>query len=299
MRGVGQGMFLGVSTLAVIACQGCQSGAQGHYSASVQVYDTSTLGSRSASAPQRQQQPAASSLAGSRAALPGSASLAPVEPGPLLSADPDFSLSQTQTQNTPSISITPVLGREGLDTGLSFRPDFTSTRLSNTSAVVDFEGARKSANLITPVRSVKEFDASLSLSAGDAQTGFGFDVGLVPRVSVRKDGEFETRRFGGEIRIGQNFDQRGEDVDAKSWYLFAGADGEALVYEPYSERNWSNSMALRDQVTVGDMQAGVSFTQGGGQLSVSYIRREVSYSERGIRGEEVEDFAGVSFTLRR
>ena len=70
-------------------------------------------------------------------------------------------------------------------------------------------------------------------------------------------------------------------------------------YEPDNERNFSDRMALRDQVTVGDMQAGVSFTRGDGQLSLSYIRREVEYKERGIRGEETEDFAGVSFTLRR
>ena len=102
------------------------------------------------------------------------------------------------------------------------------------------------------------------------------------------------------FRTGQNFDQRGADVEAKSWYFFAGADGEALVYEPYGDRGWTNSMALRDQVTVGDMQAGLSLTQGGGQLSVSYIRREISYNERGMQGrEDVENFAGISFTLRR
>ena len=292
MRGVGQGMFLGVSTLAVLACQGCQSGAQGHYAASVRVFDPTDYQTVT-------RQTRESNLAGTRASLPTATLVAPGDQGPLVHTNPSFSLNQTQTVNTPSISITPVLGREGLDADLSFNPDFTSTRISSSSAVIDFEGARKSANFSTPVRSVKEFDASLSLSAGDAQTGFGFDVGVVPRVSVRQDGQFETRRFGGEIRIGQNFDQRGEDVDAKSWYLFAGADGEALVYEPDRERSWTNSMALRDQVTVGDMQAGVSFTRGGGQLSLSYIRREVSFKERGVRGEETEDFAGVSFTLRR
>jgi len=62
----------------------------------------------------------------------------------------------------------------------------------------------------------------------------------------------------------------------------------------------SNTVALRDQVTVGDLQAGVSVQRGPGQLSLSYIRREVSYHERGMRGaSENEDFAGVSFTLKR
>jgi hypothetical protein len=44
----------------------------------------------------------------------------------------------------------------------------------------------------------------------------------------------------------------------------------------------------------------VSFLAGGGQLSLSYIRREVEYSDRSeMRGQENEDFAGVSFSLRR
>ncbi|WP_300391375.1 lipid A-modifier LpxR family protein [Henriciella sp.] len=279
-------MILSVSTLAVIACQGCQAGPQGYVSAPVQRYETP-------------RQTVSGDSPNPEARLP-EATLAQLDNGPLLQSDASFSLTRSQTQSAPSISITPVLDKGGLNADLNFGDGFSAVRMSNARAVVDFEGARKSANLITPSRPVKEFDASLSLSAANAQTGLGFDVGVVPRFSLRQDGRFETRRVGGEVRIGQNFDQRGEAVDAKSWYLFAGADGEALVYEPYGERNFTSKMALRDQVTVGDMQAGVSFTQGGGQVSLSYIRREVSYNERGMRGqEETEDFAGVSFTLRK
>lgn len=287
MKGVGPSMILSVSTFAMIACQGCESGTvQPYYYTSVQSHEPSSKPADSGSTAYTGQ------------ALPD-ARISQPQSMPSLETGANFSFSQSQTTTTPSISITPVLGSESIDADLKVRPDFSGLRMSNSNAVVDFEGARKSANLVMPVRTVREFDASFALSAGDAQTGLGFDVGVVPRISVRKDGQFKTRRFGGEIRIGQNFDQRGKDVDAKSWYLFAGADGEALVYEPYHERSWSNSLAMRDQVTVGDMQAGVSFTQGNGQVSVSYIRREVSYSERGVRGEESEDFAGISFTLRR
>jgi hypothetical protein len=60
-----------------------------------------------------------------------------------------------------------------------------------------------------------------------------------------------------------------------------------------------NDMALRDKVTVGDMQAGVSINRAGGQLSLSYIRREVEYRERNLGASENEDFAGVSFTIKR
>ena len=88
---------------------------------------------------------------------------------------------------------------------------------------------------------------------------------------------------------------------ADSWYVFAGTDNEALVWEAgeYGLSNVTNAMALRDQVTVGDLQAGVSVQRGSGQLSFSYIRREVEYHERNMGASENEDFAGVSFTIKR
>ncbi|WP_300377107.1 lipid A-modifier LpxR family protein [Henriciella sp.] len=276
-------MILSVSTLMVLACQGCEALPANNYSLSgvqseVVTYQSEEEGARKSS----------------------SGRFAQAVSVPALQAGADVSVLRSQTDMQSSFSAPPVLGQGSINAKIGPKRDFSVLRISNAPGIIDFESARTSANLASPARAVKAFDASVALSAGNAQTGLGFDVGVVPRMSVRQDGQFETRRFGGEIRIGQNFDQRGEDVDAKSWYLFAGADGEALVYEPYRERKFTNSMALRDQVTVGDMQAGVSFTRGSGQLSLSYIRREVEYNERGIRGqEETEDFAGISFTLRR
>lgn len=269
MKGVRRIMLLSVSTIAVLACQGCESAPVLSQHAPVTRYEVPQSGSLEA------------------------------RPAPLIATNSSFSLVQGQTNNTPQISISPVLGPTSIDIDFANAGELSPMRLSSSSAVVDFEGARAAANISNPVRSVRDFDAALAFSAGSEQTGLGFDVGLVPRISVKEDGDFEQRRFGGEIRIGQNFDQRGEDIESGSWYLFAGADGEALVYEPGDQRNFTNSMALRDQVTVGDMQAGISFSKAGGQLSLSYIRREVEYRERGVNGNETEDFAGVSFTLRR
>ncbi|WP_158085690.1 lipid A-modifier LpxR family protein [Henriciella aquimarina] len=230
------------------------------------------------------------------------------EPLPLVDTQATASLTQGQTANTPGLaihpefSVAPQISEKDLDLVYDGPRNLSSLRFSGSAAIVDFRGMRKATNLGSPVRPIRDFDATLAFSAADSETGLGFDVGVVPRISVTKDGNFKQRRVGGEIRIGQNFDQRGERVDAKSWYLFAGADGEALVYEPYRDREFTESMALRDQVTVGDMQAGVSFTRGPGQLSISYIRREVEYNERGsggnVKGQEDEDFAGISFTLR-
>ena len=176
-----------------------------------------------------------------------------------------------------------------------------STDWSQIEAVELIAAYKNAEGLITPALNEedREFAAEFSLDAPSEITGLGFDLGVVPRLAYREEGEMKRRSFGGEVRIGQNFDKRGQGAPA-SWYVFAGADGEALTFEPgdtgldFSAEN----VALRDQVTVGDMQAGVSVQRGPGQLSLSYIRREVSYNERGVIGiTENEDFAGVSFTL--
>lgn len=264
MKGVLRGMFFAASTLAFLGCQGCQQ------------------------VPVLQQHIPVNRYEG------GAAN----KPLPLIDATTSLAFAKGQTDANP-LAVTPYASAAGLNIDFATAGELSSLRFSNAPAVREYETRRNTSALINPVRDTRDFGAALSFSAADDSTGLGFDVAAVPRISVSKDGEFKQRRVGGEIRIGQNFDQRGEDIEASSWYLFAGADGEALVYEPDSERNFTDRMALRDQVTVGDMQAGVSFTRGPGQLSLSYIRREVEYKERGIRGEETEDFAGVSFTIRR
>ncbi len=274
MKGVARDMSLTIATLGLLACQGCEQVPELRMHAPVNRYETPR-----SIVPAGSQQP------------------------PLISTSSNFSFKQGQTTTTPDISIDPVLGQSS-SSPFAFEFDashrFDSLRSSNSPGVVDFETRRNIANILNPARSTRDFDAEVTFSAPDANTGLGFDVGVVPRMSLSKDGNFKQRSFGGEIRIGQNFDQRGKETeDDGSWYLFAAADGEALVYAPDEDRNFTNRMALRDQVTVGDLQAGVSLARGGGQLSLSYIRREVSYRDRVANGSENEDFAGVSFTIRR
>ncbi len=190
------------------------------------------------------------------------------------------------------------------DTDLAFGVDasklLNSRRLYSSAIMTDLAANRVEASFSPVPREQKQISAELALSAPASQTGLGFDVGIAPRVEITRDGRFESRRFGGEVRIGQNFDKRGKEGPESGWYLFAGADGEALVWEPNQTGNVSSGeMALHDKVTVGDIQAGVSIQRGLGQLSFSYIRREVEYSDTTFGTSENEDFAGVSFTIRR
>lgn len=190
------------------------------------------------------------------------------------------------------------------DTDLGYGVDAAylrnSRRLYSSAIMTDLAANRVEASFSPVPREQKQITAELALSAPASQTGLGFDVGIAPRVAITRDGPFASRRFGGEVRIGQNFDKRGEADPESGWYLFAGADGEALVWEPDQAGGVSaGDMALRDKVTVGDIQAGVSIQRGLGQISFSYIRREVEYHERNMGASENEDFAGVSFTIKR
>jgi len=184
--------------------------------------------------------------------------------------------------------------------GIDAREPLTSRRLYSSTIMTDVAADRTGASLSPVPREQRRLAAEIAFSASSERTGLGFDVGIAPRVEITRDGPYASRRFGGEVRIGQNFDKRGEDPSS-GWYLFAGADGEALVWEPDQEGATASagSMALRDKVTVGDIQAGLSIQRGLGQLSFSYIRREVEYRERNLGASENEDFAGVSFTIKR
>ena len=145
--------------------------------------------------------------------------------------------------------------------------------------------------------------AEVAISAPRALTGLNFDVGVAPRITVRDEGNLTTQRVGGEVRIGQNFDFVESSKKAiDGWYIFAGADGEALVWDTSAENGFTpqiGGMALTDQVTVGDLQAGVSIQKAGGELSLSYVRRDVEYSDRNGSISNTEDFAAITFTMRR
>ena len=174
---------------------------------------------------------------------------------------------------------------------------------SSSGALTAIAAERSAAATLNPAlsRVEKDIAAEVAFSAPREKTGLNFDLGVAPRIAVREDGEILTQRFGGEVRIGQDFSLLDSNGQPQGWYLFAGADGEALIWD--ADRNGFsprlNDMTLTDQVTVGDMQAGISIQRAGGQLSLSYIRREVKYRDRNGGFSENEDFAGVSFTMRR
>ncbi|MEM1106500.1 MAG: hypothetical protein AAGH87_08925 [Pseudomonadota bacterium] len=285
-------MVFATSTLALLACKGCIGTAVDYPPANM------PLQTQVETVPLSQ----GMTLATDGAFAADFSAAAPASSTPLLlsvdrsarvtlSAQADFVARDDQAS---SWLINPSAGEGDVSS-------FLGLTWSGSDAVQTFEGSRNAARLLQPVAADRSFNAEFALGARREETGLAFDFNLIPSLSYEEDGEFESRRVGAEIRLGRNFDQRGTAAAADSWYIFAGTEGEALVWEAgeYGFSNVVDAMALRDQVTVGDMQAGLSIQRGRGQLSLSYIRREVEWRDRNGGASMDEDFAGVSFTLKQ
>ena len=167
----------------------------------------------------------------------------------------------------------------------------------------------KELDLRTPLPVRKEqgetVSAEVAFGAYGAQTGLGLDVQVAPRAQIQRDrAGNNVANFGGEVRFGQGLsdrDQRHTNAKAPAWYFFIGADNQALVWN-LADKQSLDGLALRDQVTVGDMQAGLAWsTRFGGQMSLGLIQRKLKFND--ITGDHDvntrEQFVAFSFTLKR
>ena len=129
----------------------------------------------------------------------------------------------------------------------------------------------------------------------------GLDLELVPTASMRFDDESRSAVVGAVVRIGE--DLRSKDVASNTWYVFAGADAEALSYSPESAASLTRGeFGLSERVIIGDAQAGVGYRIGSADVSLGYFRREVSTLNDSLGTEgfsKTEDAAALSFTWKR
>ena len=130
----------------------------------------------------------------------------------------------------------------------------------------------------------------------------GLDLELTPSAAMRFNDDSSSAVVGALLRIGDDL-RKDSDFDNNTWYFFAGADAEALTYRPNGASDLTRgNFNLQDRVIVGDAQAGVGYRIGDADLSLSYMRREVS----GLGAKSTtddssykEDAATLSFTWRR
>lgn len=181
--------------------------------------------------------------------------------------------------------------------------DFSPSNWSRPKEAARFEAL----DLATPqpVRAMRGdlWSAEVSFSASGERTGLGLDVAFAPRAQIQRDqAGGNVARTGAEVRLGTNLvdrDLRGTKAPQPSWYFFVGADNEALVWN-VADKQAMNGLALRDQATVGDLQAGIAWSTGvGGQMSFGLVERELEFNDiAGNRDVKRKDhFAAFSFTL--
>jgi len=173
----------------------------------------------------------------------------------------------------------------------------------------DTEARFRAMDLATPspIRFARDeaLSAGVTFAASGVQTGLGFDFQVSPRALIQRSRSGENiANLGGEIRIGQGLadrDLRATNTKAPSWYFFVGADNEALIWN-FADKQSLGGVALRDQATVGDLQAGLAWSIGSfGQTSFGLVERKLSYSD--IAGDHDvstrERFAALSVTFQK
>jgi len=123
----------------------------------------------------------------------------------------------------------------------------------------------------------------------------GFNLQLTPHGGLRVDDDSQSALVGALVRIGDNLrENSGEKSNA--WYLFAGADAEALTYTPNSVRNLtSGDFHLQDRIIIGDAQAGVGYRIGDADLALTYFKRQAKAENYSYD----EDAAALSITWKR
>ncbi|MEM9599711.1 MAG: hypothetical protein AAF926_01690 [Pseudomonadota bacterium] len=128
-----------------------------------------------------------------------------------------------------------------------------------------------------------------------AKKDSGIDLVLRPRASFRFDDNSSSALVGAVVEIGEDL-RSGSDFKTNTWYLFAGADAEALTYSPDGIRQLSSGQFhLQDRIIVGDAQAGLGYRIGDADVSLSYLRREAQAEGFSYN----EDAAALSFTWKR
>ncbi|PHR93760.1 MAG: hypothetical protein COA69_03780 [Robiginitomaculum sp.] len=123
----------------------------------------------------------------------------------------------------------------------------------------------------------------------------GLNVQLTPRAGLRFDEHSKSALVGALVRIGDNL-REGSEMKSNTWYLFAGADAEAVTYTPSSVRRLtSGDFHLQSRIIVGDAQAGLGYRFGSADLALTYFRRQATAENY----KYDEDAAALSITWKR
>ncbi len=166
---------------------------------------------------------------------------------------------------------------------LTFDPDYAEAAGSALVPGTSYETRRMALN----------FEGAFD-SPGGAD---GFDIGLSPRAGVSFGEQGPAAAAGATVRMGQYLDAFNSDRPA--WWFFAGADRQAVMYDPGQGFDMRDALAMEPYAVVGDAQAGVAMHLRGADFSLAYIHRETRYEMPTEAWETSEGFAAFSLTWRR
>ncbi len=120
--------------------------------------------------------------------------------------------------------------------------------------------------------------------------------GLSVTDSVDPDALILTGRLGAIWRFGEGLAEPRDPGEAGSWYIYAGADAQALTWrlgDGAIVAAASDSLRLEDVAMIGDAQAGVAYRLGPGDLTLGFVHREIRHESASAD----EQFGGVSFVV--
>lgn len=125
----------------------------------------------------------------------------------------------------------------------------------------------------------------------------GFNLQLTPRAGVRFNEDSKSALVGALVRIGDNLRDTSAHMKSNAWYLFAGADAEAVRYNQPSLGRQLNTgeFHLQNRFFVGDAQAGLGYRFGDADLALTYFKRQTNAEN--YRYDE--DAAALSITWKR
>jgi hypothetical protein len=158
------------------------------------------------------------------------------------------------------------------------------------------------ADAYSPVvldRGQREATIAVAYERAFQSTGAGeeLDVSFTPRAAVSVGPDGSATSAGAEVRVGQYLRQNNLS-ESPAWYVFAGADRRALMYNPAEGVDFQNAMYLTQREVVGDAQAGIAVRMGKADLSLAYVRREYRHVA-GVRSfDETEEFGAVTVNWR-
>lgn len=127
-----------------------------------------------------------------------------------------------------------------------------------------------------------------------------FNLDVTPRANVELGSAGQSVAGAGAlVRFGEGLMTNGGGMGDGAWFLFVGADAQALTWRPRSSYVLSDGgMAIQDMVIMGDIQAGIAWRYGRADVALAYVHRDYSAGVQtnltDMSHREREDFVGLS-----